>query len=74
MDPITFYASIQKVQTMVDGGLRVWLDLPEDAIMQVAELMVCKRHGVVLNFVATEYEETGQNADDGQPEHRKIHI
>jgi hypothetical protein len=50
---ITFPATVYKVQTLVDGGVRVTLDLPEDAIMQAAELMECKRAGVVLKIEAT---------------------
>lgn len=45
---ITFSATVAKVQTLADMGLRVTLDLPEDAVMQVAQLMECKRAGVVL--------------------------
>lgn len=37
---------------MADGGIRVTLDLPEDAIMQAAQLMECKRVGIVLEVVA----------------------
>jgi len=48
VEPIRFVAVVQKVQTLADGGLRVTLDLPESAIMQAAELMVCKREAVVL--------------------------
>jgi len=47
-DPITFPAVVNKVSTLADGGLRVTLDLPEDAILAAAELMACKREEVVL--------------------------
>ena len=47
-DPITFPAVVNKVSTLADGGLRVTLDLPEDAILAAAELMTCKREEVVL--------------------------
>ena len=46
---IRFWAIIGKVQTLADGGIRVYLDLPEDAIVQAAELMACKRNGQILN-------------------------
>jgi len=49
---IKFIASIVRIQTMVDGGIRVTLDLPEHAIMQAAQLMECKRAGAVLNITA----------------------
>lgn len=47
-DLITFDATVYKVSTLVDGGLRLTLDLPEDAIAQVAKLMECKRAGTNL--------------------------
>lgn len=52
-DLTKFYAIVAKVQTMADNGLRVYLDLPEQAIEQVAELMIYKRAGVVLDITAT---------------------
>ena len=53
-DPVTirFDASDYKVQTLIDGGLRVTLDLPETAIRQAAMLMECKREGIPLIFEA----------------------
>jgi hypothetical protein len=45
---ITFSAAVEKVQTLVDGGIRVTLDLPEDAIKQAAMLMECKREMIPL--------------------------
>jgi hypothetical protein len=45
---IEFKATVEKVQTLVDGGIRVTLDLPEDAIAQAASLMTCKREGIPL--------------------------
>ena len=48
-EPITFEAIVNKVTTLADGGLRIALDLPEDAIIQAAWLMQCKRDGIVLS-------------------------
>lgn len=45
---IEFTAVVYKVQTLVDGGLRVTLDLPEQAIPQAAALMDCKRQETPL--------------------------
>lgn len=45
---IEFHATVEKVQTLVDGGIRVTLDLPEDLIAQAAALMACKREGIAL--------------------------
>lgn len=48
MKPVCFVAVVAKVQTLADGGLRVTLDMGERDILQAAELMVCKRDGIVL--------------------------
>ena len=45
---ITFDAVVMRVQTLVDGGIRISLDLPETAIPQAAALMECKRQEVPL--------------------------
>lgn len=52
MDKITFEASVYKISTLVDFGLRLTLDLPEDAVAQAAQLMECKRQGIALTFEA----------------------
>lgn len=49
---IEFTATVYKVQTLVDGGLRVTLDLPESAIAEVAALMECKRQETSLRIIA----------------------
>ena len=54
MEPIEFWASVTKIQTLADGGIRLTLDMPEDAIMAAAELMACKRAGVVLDMRCSE--------------------
>ena len=46
---------------MADGSFRVYLDLPETALMAAAELMACKRDGVYLEAVFT------QKAADDEP-------
>ena len=52
-DPIEFNAQVYKVQTLAtDGGIRVTLDLPETAIMQMAMLAECQRAGVYLQLTA----------------------
>ena len=59
---ITFPAIVYKVQTLIDGGVRVTLDLPEDCIPQMAMLAETKREGIPLTFMAQV---------DGEPEIRK---
>jgi len=52
MDVIRFPAQVYKVQTLVDGGLRVTLDLPETALDAAAALMMVKRVGALLEVAA----------------------
>lgn len=52
-EAITFDATIQKVQTLVDFGIRVTLDLPDSAIIAAAQLMTIKRENGILHIVAT---------------------
>lgn len=52
---IEFTAEVYKVQTLMDNGVRVTLDLPETAIPQMAMLAEAKRQGIVLVFVAEAY-------------------
>lgn len=61
MQTVTFCAEVQKVQTLVDGGLRVTLDLPESAILQAAELMTYKTHGVVIDVECKPREPDGSH-------------
>jgi len=45
---IEFVASVAKVNTLADLGIRVTLDLPEDSIVEAAWLMSVKREGCVV--------------------------
>jgi len=51
MDAIDFWATIAQVRTMADGGLRLVLDLPEDAVDVAAWMMEAKRLGLMLKVV-----------------------
>lgn len=46
-------AIVYKVQTLSDHGIRISLDLPETATMQMAMFAECQRMGVVLSVTAT---------------------
>ena len=48
--PITFDAIIYKVQTLVDHGIRLTLDLPENAIVAAAQMMALKRTAAILHI------------------------
>ena len=45
---IVFDATVYKVQTLVDMGLRITLDLPESAVTQAAQMMEIRRLGIPL--------------------------
>ncbi len=45
---IRFSAIVASVKTLVDGGIRVTFDMPEDAIAQAAQLMACKKEFIPL--------------------------
>ena len=49
---IRFTATVYKVSTLIDGGIRLTLDLPETAIAQAAMLMEAKQQGIPLVFEA----------------------
>jgi hypothetical protein len=63
-DTIAFHATVYKVQTLADGGVRVYLDLPETAIMQMAQLAECQRFGVVLDATCKPLTEGNQKVGD----------
>lgn len=68
MSEIIFSAAVYKVQTLIDGGVRVTLDLPEDAIPQMAMLAEARREGIPLSFTAKVHVEThldGKEIDNG---------
>jgi len=44
----TFQAAVYKVQSLVDGGVRVTIDMPETEIKTAAILMECQRQGIPL--------------------------
>lgn len=46
---IEFIASVYKVQTLVDGGIRIALDLPETDLLAMAMLAECQIRGKVIS-------------------------
>jgi hypothetical protein len=70
---IQFDATVQKVQTLVDFGLRVTLDLPETAIISAAQLMAAKREGLILHVsIEPEKQVKSVNDEHGQISTRAI--
>jgi hypothetical protein len=53
MSEIVFVGEIYKVQTLEDYGIRITIDLPEDAIPQMAMLAEARREGIPLRFRAS---------------------
>ena len=56
---IHFTAAVYKLQTLVDGGIRLTLDMPETSIPQMAMLAEAQREGIPLEFVATVDDKAG---------------
>jgi hypothetical protein len=50
---IRFIAEVYKVQTVVDGGIRLTVNLPETAIAEAGLLMECKRQSIALDVVCS---------------------
>jgi len=61
MEPFHFDAVVYKVQTLVDGGLRITFDLPESELEAVMKLMECKRTETPLRVACA-------GLTDGTPE------
>ncbi len=75
MSEIVFNASVVRVKTLVDGGIRLELDLGEDCIPQAAMMMECKREGIPLTFRANvedekPYKRQGNEHDRPRPNNR----
>ena len=49
INEIKFFASVSSVKTLADNGIRVTLDLPENAIKEAAMLMEYKREMIYLS-------------------------
>ena len=72
MKPTEFWAIIGKVQTMAgDNGIRITLDLPETAIVQMVELAAYQINAVVVDVVITPRQE---NEPTNPGDSRKLHI
>ena len=46
---IVFSATVASIKTLVDGGINLTLSLDENSIMQVAQLLECKREMIPLH-------------------------
>jgi len=66
-DAIIFDAVVYKLQTLVDGGIRVTLDLSENNIPEMAMLAECKRSGIVLNVECTQANSKSEERQNGKP-------
>lgn len=49
---IRFKASVEQIKTMVDGGIRITLDMAETETQTAMELMEFRRKAVMLSIVA----------------------
>ena len=64
MKEIEFRALVAKVQTLVDGGVRLTLDMEESGVKIMADLARCQQNGIILQITAKEWRE-------GYPDHQK---
>ena len=64
---IIFQATVSKVQTLADGGLRVTLDMAESETVAMMQLVECKRFEAVLHIIArpAKQETTGNEQQAG---------
>jgi hypothetical protein len=53
---IRFIASVWKVSTLADGGIRLVLDLEEGARIHMPELARCQQNGIALEIEAKKLE------------------
>lgn len=70
-------AQIAKVQTLVDGGLRVTVDLAEDQVLAAAHLMECKRRGVPGWLIfRPDWDVLKEQSNEGESQrnHERIHV
>jgi len=59
-DTIEFEAEVYKVQTLVDGGIRLTLDLPESGAEIMGELAICQQNGIILQVTVKEWQGEGR--------------
>jgi hypothetical protein len=71
MTDIQFPATVYKVQTLTDMGIRLTLDLPEDCIPQMAMLAETKRQGIALLFTAKINEPSNRKENGNDRQRRK---
>ena len=62
-DAINFRAELYKVQTLVDGGYRLTLDLGEQDLKAITDLMECKKRGALLEIAVVPVKQEGIRKD-----------
>jgi hypothetical protein len=67
---IKFQASVYKVQTLVDNGLRLTLDLSEKELNTAKAMMECKNRGALLEVAAVPVK-VEIKVNNEQPQRRK---
>jgi ACT domain-containing protein len=68
-EPIRFTFNVVKIQTMVDGGIRMTLDLlPPTTNQTIMDLMDCRKPGIILECaaLAIDIEKIEQNKESKQ--------
>lgn len=62
-DKIQVVGQVYKVQTLVDGGIRITIDLPETAVNVMAQLAKYQINGVAVK-ISIGTVKNGQETDD----------
>lgn len=73
-DPIKCTGSVYKVQTLVDFGFRVSIDLPQTDIMPAAAFMECKQLSVALDIQATPITQNSSKPNDAEGKKQRPEI
>lgn len=63
---IKFQANVTQVKTMVDGGIRIQLDLAETETDTAWSMMECQRNGYTLDIVALPVAPIIQGVENGE--------
>lgn len=66
-EPIKFDATLAKVQSMADDGIRIYLDLKETDVLAMTALQTAKIHGAYFRIEATPIIQEISNTDIIEP-------
>jgi hypothetical protein len=62
----TVICEVAQVRTLADGGIRITLDLPEDAIECMAHMAACHAQGIAIRLTYEDYDDNRGSTGDGK--------